>query len=173
MADPFVAQIQIFPYNFAPTGWALCNGQILSIAQNTALFSLLGTTYGGNGQSNFALPNLQGRMAMQPGQSPGLTDRFLGEEGGVETVTLLTTQIPVHDHQARCFNGDGTEYGPLNSVWAKDTAGGSNEYGPANSGAMAGDALNPSGGNQPHNNLQPYLTLTYCIAMQGIFPPRS
>ena len=173
MSEPFVGQIQIFPYNFAPRGWAFCNGQLLSIAQNTALFSILGTTYGGNGTSNFALPNLQSRVAIGTGNGPGLTVRDLGETGGEESVTLLSNQIPGHTHPARCTSGTGTDYGPAGDVWAAD-AGGNNEYGSGPiAGQMSASTVLPFGNGQPHNNLQPYLVLNYCIALQGIFPPRS
>jgi microcystin-dependent protein len=170
--SPFVAQIQIFPYNFPPRGWAFCNGQILSISQNTALFSLLGTTYGGNGITNFALPDLRGRVAVHQGQGPGLSSYELGEMAGEETVTLLSTQMPAHTHVANA-NTVGNDYGPA-GVWATD-AGGFSQYGttPDAAQTMAPDALTSAGGSAPHNNLQPYLTMNYCIALQGIYPPRS
>ncbi len=170
MADPFVAEIRIFPFNFAPRGWAFCDGQILPLSQNTALFSLLGTTYGGNGESNFALPNLQGSASMNPGQGPGLSLRDLGEIGGVENVTLLQSEMPAHSHAMRASGEDG------NSVNA-----GGNHIGignnlfaaAANLGQMALEAIAPAGGGLPHNNMQPYLTLNFCIALQGVFPPRT
>jgi microcystin-dependent protein len=170
MADPFVAEIRIFPFNFAPTGWAFCDGQLLPLSQNTALFSLLGTTYGGNGKSNFALPDLQGRAPMHPGQGPGLSLHDLGETGGSETVTLLESEIPAHSHAPRATQDDddstipvGNCYGQLSVQFAA----------PANLVAMAPETLAPAGGDQPHNNMQPYLTLNFCIALQGVFPPRS
>jgi microcystin-dependent protein len=174
MSEPFVGQIQIFGFNFAPQGWALCAGQILPISQNTALFSILGTTYGGDGKSNFALPNLQGRVPIQQGQGSGLTLRSLGEIGGEEFVTLSANQMPGHTHAANCNNAVGTAYDPAGQVWSQD-AGGNQEYG---TGAVVGkhmssNAVLQAGGGQPHNNLQPYLVLNYCIAMQGVFPPRS
>ena len=171
MADPFVAEIRIFPFNFAPRGWAFCDGQLLPISQNTALFSLLGTTYGGNGKSNFALPDLQGRAAMHPGQGQGLSLRDLGEQGGEETVTLLVSEIPLHTHQLRGTTALGDDNDPPDKLLAR-TAG-RNIYGVAqNLVNMAFQALPPAGGGLPHNNMQPYLTLNFCLAMQGVFPPR-
>jgi len=174
MADQFVAEIRIFPFNFPPTGWAFCDGQILPISQNTALFSLLGTTYGGNGQSTFALPDLQGSAVMEPGQGQGLSERFLGEMSGVESITLLVSEIPLHTHTLQADNLDPADLNaPLPArVLAQSTA--VNAYQPAasNLGLMAFQGLPPAGGGLPHNNMQPYLTLNYCIALQGIFPQR-
>ena len=173
MSNPFLAEIRIFPFNFAPTGWAFCDGQLLPISQNTALFSLLGTTYGGNGTTNFALPNLQGCSPMHPGQGPGLSLHDLGESGGSDTVTLLTSEIPAHSHVANCNAGMGDQYAPPGNFWATD-AGGNDEYASVSDNKlMAADAVGITGGNLPHNNLQPYLVLNFCIAMQGIFPSRS
>src|SRR5213078_751335 len=174
MADPFVAEIRIFPFNFAPTGWAFCDGQILPLSQNTALFSLLGTTYGGDGRSNFALPNLQGNAPMHPGQGPGLSLHDLGETGGSETVTLLESEIPSHSHGLLAVGGfNGTNNDPTNEVPAKGDAG-LLPYTPSGPAlAMAGQAIAPAGGDQPHNNMQPYLTLYFNIALQGVFPPRT
>jgi len=172
MADPFVAEIRIFPFNFAPRGWAWCDGQLLPLSQNTALFSLLGTTYGGNGKSNFALPDLQGRAPMHPGQGPGLSLHDLGETGGSETVTLLESEIPAHSHGMRASQADGLEGAPAGQFTA--TGIGVNMY--AAPGAlvqMSPSGLAPAGGDQPHNNLQPYLTFYFCIALQGVFPPRT
>lgn len=172
MADPFVAEIRIFPFNFAPTGWAMCNGQILPISQNTALFSLLGTTYGGNGQSTFALPNLQGNAPMFWGQGPGLSLHDLGEMAGSETVTLLESEIPAHSHALQASTEIGEDRTPVGEAFAQSTGG--NLYGaPNNLVALAPQALPPAGGSQPHNNMQPYLTLNFCIALQGVFPPRT
>jgi microcystin-dependent protein len=171
MADPFVAEIRIFPFNFAPKGWAWCNGQLLPISQNTALFSLLGTTYGGNGKSNFALPDLQGRAPMHPGQGPGLSLHDLGETGGSETVTLLQSEIPAHSHGVVASQADANEPGPGGQQLA--TGIGVNYYAaPGALTQMAVQALAPAGGSQPHNNMQPYLTCYFNIALQGVFPPR-
>lgn len=174
--DPFVAEIRIFPFNFAPIGWAWCDGQLLPLSQNTALFSLLGTTYGGDGKSNFALPNLQGRAPMHPGQGPGLSLHDLGETGGSETVTLLESEIPVHNHTFQA--GESTDPAESKSPGGNvpGLAIGVTPYAantsPLNA-AMSGQMLAPAGGDQPHNNMQPYLTFSFCIALQGIFPPRG
>lgn len=173
MADPFVAEIRIFPFNFAPKGWAWCDGQLLPLSQNTALFSLLGTTYGGNGKSNFALPDLQGRAPMHPGQGPGLSLHDLGETGGSETVSLLESEIPAHSHSIGAQTVPlGTVAVPTNATLSRPASG--NLY--VNAGAAvngAPESLAPAGGDQPHNNLQPYLTFYFCIALQGVFPPRT
>jgi microcystin-dependent protein len=173
MADQFVAEIRIFPFNFAPRGWAVCAGQLLPISQNTALFSLLGTYYGGNGFSTFGLPDLQGRAPVMWGQGPGLSLVDLGQMDGTETVTLLQSEIPAHTHAMRASNfpADVQAPGP-NAVLATADA---QLYKNTTSGlaAMAPTTLSPLGGSQPHNNMQPYLTARYCIALQGIFPPRS
>ncbi len=170
MADPFVAEIRIFPFNFAPKGWAWCNGQLLPLSQNTALFSLLGTTYGGDGKSTFALPDLEGRAPMHPGQGPGLSLHDLGETGGSETVTLLESEIPAHSHQARGSTDDDDATIPVGNAYGQLTVA----YAPAASAlsAMSPNALAPAGGDQPHNNLMPYLTFYFNIALQGVFPAR-
>jgi microcystin-dependent protein len=174
MADPFVAEIRIFPFNFPPKGWAWCDGQLLPLSQNTALFSLLGTTYGGNGKSNFALPNLQGRAPMQPGQGPGLSLHDLGETGGADTVTLLESEIPAHSHGLQSQPAPADVPTPAAGAYARVI--GATPYVPppvAAPVAMSDAALAPSGGDQPHNNLMPYLTFYFCIALQGVFPPRT
>jgi len=175
MADPFIAEIRIFPFNFAPTGWALCNGQILPISQNTALFSLLGTTYGGDGRSNFALPNLQGSVPMHPGQGPGLTLHELGETGGTDTVTLLPSELPSHRHAIECRGTPPPASGgvPGPSAASGRSNGGMAYTTAANLVQLDPVAVAPAGGGQPHNNLMPYLTLTFAIALQGVFPARS
>jgi len=178
--DPFVAEIRIVPFNFAPKGWAFCDGQILPLSQNTALFSLLGTTYGGDGKSNFALPNLQGSAAMHPGQGPGLSLHDLGETGGSATVTLLTTEMPSHGHSPNGVSGTaGNQNTPSGNLWSK-TAGSGRLPGPpdyAASGtpvaAMNFAAIGFTGGNQPHNNMSPYLGVNFIIALQGVYPPRT
>lgn len=174
MADQFVGEIRLFGFNFAPTGWAQCNGQLMALSQNTALFSLLGTAYGGNGKSNFALPNLQGAVPIGPGQGPGLSLYELGQTGGAATITLLESEIPSHTHAVTASTT------PLGAVATPDATVGlsrpvsGNTYG--SSGAqtfMAPQALTTAGGGLPHNNLQPYCVVNYCIALAGIFPPRS
>jgi microcystin-dependent protein len=174
MADPFVAEIRIFPFQFAPKGWAWCNGQLLPLSQNTALFSLLGTTYGGNGTSNFALPDMQGNAPMHPGQGPGLSLHDLGETGGSETVTLLESEIPSHSHALNSLAPFGNRTTPVSNTIAR--VNGATPYLPPAGAAlvaMADVALAPAGGDQPHNNMMPYLTLNFNIALQGVFPPRT
>jgi len=167
MADPFVAEIRIFPFNFAPKGWAWCDGQILPISQNTALFSLLGTTYGGNGKTNFALPDLQGRAPMQPGQGPGLSLHDLGKTGGSETVSLLESEIPSHSHPYQASDNVGEANNPGGNLYSVPPSG--FLFSPATSLVAISDmALAPAGGDQPHNNMQPYLTLYFNIALQGV-----
>lgn len=176
MSNPFLAEIRIFTAGFAPKGWAQCDGQLMPISQNTALFSLLGTTYGGDGKSNFALPNLQGCAPMQQGQGPGLTLRDLGETGGEQTVTLLQTEMPAHSHTALGSSASGSA-SPVNNAWGEGAKlGGGNLYAPsaqATNVQMNPFALSIAGGSQPHNNLQPFLGLMFIIALQGIFPARS
>lgn len=175
MTSPFLAEIRIFPFNFAPVGWAFCNGQILPLSQNTALFSLLGTTYGGDGKSNFALPDLQGNAPMFYGQGPGLSLHDIGETGGSDTVTLLESEIPSHPHplQASAHNADLNNPAPTNSL-ARSTPGLIYKT-PAGvtTSQLADQVVAPAGGDQPHNNLMPYLTLNFCIALQGVYPPRT
>lgn len=173
MADPFVAEIRIFPFNFAPKGWAWCDGQLLPLSQNTALFSLLGTTYGGNGKSNFALPDLQGRAPMQPGQGPGLSLHDLGETGGSETVSLLESEIPAHSHTLRANVVDLADTNVVSASASFALSSGGALYQAAPNANAADQALTPGGGDQPHNNLQPYLTFYFAIALQGVFPPRT
>jgi microcystin-dependent protein len=171
--DPFVAEIRIFPFNFAPKGWAFCDGQILPLSQNTALFSLLGTTYGGDGKSNFALPNMQGNAPMHPGQGPGLSLHDLGETGGSETVSLLESEIPSHSHQLRADVLDIADTNVASPSASLALSGGGTLFQASSNTQMSGNALAPSGGDQPHNNMQPYLTLNFCIALQGVYPPRT
>ena len=170
-ADPFIGEIMLVPYNFAPKGWALCNGQILPIAQNTALFSLLGTTYGGNGTTTFALPDLRGRCAISSGQGPGLANYVLGQVSGTENVTLNSNQLPPHGHTVAAVDDDPSTGIPTAALPANIAAKGYSK-------AAANTTMNPAmigggGGNQPHPNLQPLLVLNYCIALVGIFPSRN
>ena len=172
-SEPYIAEIFMGGMNFAPRGYATCQGQILTIAQNTALFSLLGTTFGGNGQTTFALPDLRGRVPMGMGQGPGLTPRTLGEQSGAESVTLLTNQMPAHTHTLQAVSEAGDASAPAGAYLANSGAL-DKEY-KAN-GSIVGmnpAAIAPIGGSQPHNNLQPYLVLNFYIAVQGIFPSRN
>jgi len=175
MSNPFVAEIRIFTGGFAPKGWALCDGQLMSISQNTALFSLLGTTYGGNGTSNFALPNLQGCAPMQAGQGPGLSLRDLGETAGEQTVTLLQTEMPAHSHTVQAQSTAGGLPDPGNNVWSSGGKGRPATFAAtsANNVQMNPFGTSIAGGNLPHNNMQPFLGLTFIIALQGVFPARS
>jgi len=175
MSDPFVAEIRIFAGNFAPRGWASCDGQLLPISQNTALFSLLGTFYGGDGKSTFALPNLAGSVPIGQGQGVGLTDRFLGEPGGSPNVTLLSTEMPQHTHSVMAYTGDPADSRIPNSNESLGTPSPGALYSPTATqlAQMAGQAFSPAGSGFPHNNMQPYLTVFFIIAMQGIFPPRG
>jgi microcystin-dependent protein len=180
MSDPFLAEIRIFPFAFPPRGWATCDGQLLSISQNTALFSLVGTYYGGDGRTTFALPAMAGNVAIQSGQGPGLSPRGLGETGGSPSVTLTHSEMPAHTHSMMASTAAGTQVNPQGNVPAKPlwVSGTSFGAGQAYSSLapqqqMAMQALSLSGSSQPHNNLQPFLTLNFCIALQGIFPPRS
>lgn len=173
MSEPFIAEIRIFAGNFAPRGWAFCNGQLLPIAQNTALFSLIGTTYGGDGRSTTALPNLQGRAPMHPGRGPGLTARRLGERGGVETVTLSEAQMPNHTHtlEASPAPADQDDAG---STTVLGTSAGANIYGPPNNlQELDNQTLQPTGGSQAHNNMQPFLAINFIIALVGLYPSRG
>jgi microcystin-dependent protein len=175
MTDPFLAEIRMFGGDFAPTGWALCNGQLIPISQNTALFALLGTTYGGDGRVTFGLPNLMGTAPMQQGQGPGLSARWLGETGGTPYVTVLTSEMPAHTHQVNAVDASGDDTTPDNALWARAQFGriGTTMY----SDAPPNQMMNPmttgiTGGSQPHNNMPPYLCVSFIIALQGIFPQR-
>jgi microcystin-dependent protein len=177
MSSPFVAEIRIFACNFAPTGWAFCNGQLLPISQNTALFSLLGTFYGGDGKSTFALPDLQGRAALEQGQSPGLSEYFLGQSSGSETVTLIQSEMPFHGHSTMAYDqGDPANLNTPDPLYALTRTSGGPGYTTTISNFVQFDvarAIGVSGSSFPHNNMQPYLVLNFCIAMQGVFPPRG
>ncbi|HYI64424.1 MAG TPA: tail fiber protein [Allosphingosinicella sp.] len=170
MSSPFVAEIRMFGFNFPPTGWAFCNGQLMPLSQNTALFSLLGTFYGGDGKSTFALPNLQGSTPIFWGQGAGLSEYFLGQQSGTTAVTLLDSEIPIHNHSISMsvrpgdnLNPGGLALGTGNNIYAT----------PANPKNAAFQTLTPAGGSLPHNNMMPYLALNFCIALQGVFPPRT
>lgn len=167
MSDYYLGEIRLFGFNFAPRGWALCNGQLMSISQNSALFALLGTTYGGDGITTFALPDLRGRVAIHQGQGPGLSSHVMGEVGGTETVTLTTNQMPSHAHNPLGSAGAQTTNRPDGAAPAQ----GGNYSTPDASHPMATTSV--VGGSQPHNNVQPYLTMNYCIAVTGIFPSRN
>ena len=169
MADPFVAEIRMFGFNFAPKGWAFCNGQLLPLSQNTALFSLLGTFYGGDGKSTFALPNLQGSAPVHQGQGQGLSEYFLGQQGGSQFVTLLQSEMPIHTHGFMASEEVVNEASPANFFFG---AGETRYSAPAAITQAAPQALSVAGGSLPHNNMMPYLVVNFCIALQGVFPAR-
>jgi microcystin-dependent protein len=169
MSDPFFAEIRIFGFNFPPRGWALCDGQTLPIAQNTALFSLLGTFYGGDGRSTFALPNIQGSVVMGTGQGPGLSPRDLGETGGSQTVTLLDTEMTAHTHALAASAQPGEDPTPGGEALGRTVGAALYRLGSGDV-MLAAEAMPAAGGGSPHNNLQPYLTLSYCISLQGVYP---
>lgn len=176
MSEPFIAEIRIFAGNFAPRSWAFCNGQLLPVSQNTALFSLIGTTYGGDGRSTTALPNLQGRATMHPGRGPGLTSRRLGQRGGVESVTVTEAQMPNHRHNMDAvptgLSGVGNTADPRDGAFAS-TTGNSYRSGTGVTVAAAAQTLPAAGGSESHNNLQPYIVMNFIIALQGLYPSRS
>jgi microcystin-dependent protein len=170
-ATPFLGQVIPVPYNFAPNGWALCNGQLLSISQNTALFSLLGVNFGGDGKSTFGLPNLQGRTAIGAGQGTGLSNYSPGQAGGADSVTLSLNQLAAHSHGALAFGRGGDTNSPSNADWARPAT--DTPYGSSTPpGAMSASTISSFGGGQPHENRQPFLVLNYIIALQGVFPAR-
>ena len=175
MSEPFVAEIRIFAGNFAPRGWAFCDGQLLPIAQNTALFSLIGTIYGGDGRSTTALPNLQGRAPMHPGRGPGLTARRLGQRVGVETVTLSEAQIPSHSHTARVDTAGAVVGAATNTSSFARAGGGLDVYRTDTTVNvdLASSTLSTTGGGQAHTNLQPFLVLNFIIALVGTYPARG
>ena len=172
MSEPYVGEIKMFAGNFAPRAYALCNGQLLSIAQNTALFSLLGTTYGGDGRTTFALPDLQSRVPMFWGQGPGLSQHFIGEQSGINAVSLINTEIPSHGHTLGC-NTSQTGASPENATFSGNARIGNGYASSGTPVSMNVAAIQPTGGSQPHNNMQPFLGLTFIIALQGVFPPRN
>jgi microcystin-dependent protein len=171
--EPFIAEIFMGGMNFAPRGYATCQGQLLAIAQNTALFSLLGTTFGGNGQTTFALPDLRGRVPMGWGQGPGLTPRTLGESGGQENTTLLLTQVPAHTHNMNAVSEAGDTSVPTGKYLANSGALDKEYRTTGTMVQMGANSISPAGGSQPHNNLQPFLVLNFYIALEGIFPSRN
>jgi microcystin-dependent protein len=180
MSDPFVGEIRMVGFNYAPNGWALCNGQLLPIAQYTALFSLLGTYFGGDGRTTFALPNLQSRVPIHQGQGIGLSPYVIGQVGGTETVTLTSSQMPLHNHTVGASSANGTASSPANNIPAQGYTGDSrnptllpNYAPPPASATLASSAVSTAGGNQPHENLQPYLCVNFIIALNGVYPPRS
>ncbi len=174
MSQPYIGEIKMFAGNFAPRSYALCNGQLLSIAQNTALFSILGTTYGGDGRTTFALPNLQGSAPMHTGSGPGLTPRSLGEQAGESAVTLIQSEMAAHNHSLQGTDTPGDLNDPSGATFGSGARGFGNFYAAAGTLAMfAPQAVGITGGSQPHNNMQPYLALTFIIALQGVFPPRN
>src|SRR5215213_9041261 len=174
MADPFVGEVRVVGFNFPPTGWAQCNGQLLPISQNTALFSLLGTTYGGDGKSTFALPNIQGQVVLGPGQSKGASEYVEGQAGGSPTVTLLTSEIPSHTHGGQASIDDAQFQAPAaDRAFATSNPGFAYQTNSTqNLVNMNPQTLSVAGGSLPHNNMQPYLVLNFIIALQGVFPPR-
>ncbi len=179
MSDPYIGEIRPVGFNFAPVGWALCDGQLLPISQNTALFSILGTNYGGDGRSTFALPDLRSRIPLHADNGnagPGLSPVYLGENLGAETVTLLVSEMPYHNHVPAAVDGEGTTDSPANATWASPHTGRAADRTYATSGSpqpMAATALGAAGGGQPHNNLSPYLVINFIIALQGVYPPRD
>jgi microcystin-dependent protein len=174
VAEPFLGQIIMTGFNWPPRGWALCDGQIMSIAQNTALFSLLGTTYGGDGRVTFALPDLRGRASLHQGQGPGLTNRTIGEVSGEESVTLIVNQTPAHSHQVHASDVAGDAGNPSGAVPAAESAGATATYTKGNPDVVMNPLMiGPSGGSQPHDNMQPYTVVSFCIALEGIYPSRN
>jgi microcystin-dependent protein len=179
MSDAYTGEIRIFAGNYAPYNWAFCNGQLLPISQNTALFSLLGVQYGGNGSTTFALPNLQGSVPIAAGAGPGLTPRMTGETGGSATTALLTSEMPAHNHLPMGYASDGTTAAPAGDVWAQASEPGRhgatpiNLFNPTPDTPMSPMALGLAGGSAAHNNMQPYLGLNFIICLNGIFPPRQ
>lgn len=174
MSEPFLGQIIAVGFNFAPRGWAFCNGQLLPISQNDALFALIGTTYGGDGQTTFALPNLQSRIPIHQGQGPGLKNYVLGQAAGTETVTLTVNQMPAHTHLASAVVANADQTVPTDALWATESAGATTFYSDqASDGQMSPTAISQAGGSQPHDNLMPYLAVSYVIALEGVFPTQS
>lgn len=172
MAEPFIGEIRLFPYTYAPVNWAFCDGQLLPVDQNSMLFSLIRTTYGGNGTTNFALPDLRGRVPIHMGRGVGLTTRLLGQPLGTETVMLDGSTMPQHNHNLRCGNNDADQTNPTGAIPAKTTV---DVYSASLSFTRMMDTgiMNDSGQDQNHNNMMPFLALQFCIALKGVYPPRS
>jgi microcystin-dependent protein len=170
--EPFIGELMLTGYNFCPQGWAMASGQLLAIQQNTALFSLLGTQFGGNGQTTFALPDLRGRAPIGAGQGPGLSERVIGEQGGEEAITLLQSQLPIHNHAAGASTLAGNSVTPANALPAKKFRTQLYRTGSSADSTLAPDAIGVAGGSQPHSNVPPFTAMTWCIAVQGIFPQR-
>ncbi len=179
--DEYIGIVKLFAGNFAPRGWAFCNGQLLSISQNTALFSILGTTYGGDGKTTFALPDLRGRCAIGTGQGPGLSNRHQGDLGGTESVTLTQAELPLHTHGLAANSTNGAVSNPSGALLANaqvtvdrgNTVNGNSYLQGSPNTTMSPQAIQPAGGSQPHENMQPYLVMNYIICLQGVFPPRD
>lgn len=173
MSNPFLGEIRMFAGNFAPRSFSFCNGQLLAISQNDALYALLGTTYGGDGQVTFGLPDLRSRIPIGLGQGPGLSNRTIGQQIGTETVTLIPSNMPAHSHQVACASGSGTSTSPQSTFWAANTNAGLPQYSASSSAVMNPASVTIAGGNQPHDNLMPILALNYIIALEGVFPSRN
>lgn len=173
MATPFLGQIMMFGGNFAPLGWAFCDGSLLAIAQNDALFALIGTIYGGDGQTTFALPDLRGRVPIHQGQGPGLSSYVMGQKAGTETVTVTTNQLPSHTHALACATGAGNVVSPSNAYFAGDPTNNSGGFNSAGGSAMNAAVISAAGGSQPHENMMPFLAVNFVIALEGIFPQRN
>jgi len=173
MSQPYVGEIRLVGFTFAPVGWMFCNGQLLPIDQYATLFQLIGTTYGGDGQTTFALPNLQSRVLIHQGQGPGLSNYVIGQNAGVEAVTVTTSQLPIHNHLAECSSSAGSQSSPVGNLCAGDAAGLTAEYSNTQNGQMNPAAIGPSGGSQPHENRMPFLAMNYIISLFGIFPSQN
>ncbi len=174
MSEPFVGEIRMFAGNFAPRGWALCDGQLLAVSQNDALFSILGTIYGGDGRTTFGLPDLRGRLSMHAGTGPGLSPHKLGTRGGVEHVTLTVNEIPAHNHKVEANSDPGNTPSPVNAIPAAETAPAVDVWTTnAKNGDMKASTIQNTGGSQQHENRQPYLSVNFIIALQGLYPSRS
>ena len=173
MGQQYVGEIRLVGFNFAPQGWMFCNGQLLPISEYETLFNLIGTTYGGDGQSTFALPNLQSRVLIHQGQGLGLSPYTMGQNGGGETITLTSSQIPIHNHLANCSTSAGSQSSPVGNIWAGDAAGLTAEYSSSQNGQMSAAAIGSAGGSQPHENHMPFLVLNYIISMFGVFPSQN